>query len=288
MQTNDIIIAVNGISILEMNIREVVALMRGEEGTSVEITFLRNEEEKKLVLERAIIRMQPAEAWIEEDVGYVRLTSFNRNAESSVRKVIEDIQSEDSNIQGYIFDLRQNPGGLLDQALKISDLFLEAGEIVSVRSEKKENQSSALRFQAKEGDILDGLPLIVLVDGGSASASEIVAGALQDHQRAIIVGTQTYGKGSVQNILDVGSLAGMPQNTYGLKITVQRYFTPSGELIDGSGLTPNVVVDENSKLEDVSVHKSQKYPEDIQLAYALREVRRLFAYDSNDKISSVN
>jgi carboxyl-terminal processing protease len=192
-----------------------------------------------ITIKRDIIKITSVRSRIEKDVGYVRITTFSEQTNKSTKEAIKKLK-KNKNLKGFVLDLRNNPGGLLEQAVYVSDLFLEKGEIVSTRGRDSENPET---YKAKPGDVINGLPLVVLINGGSASASEIVAGALQDHKRAIILGTQSFGKGSVQTII--------PVNPYGaLRMTTARYFTPSGRSIQKKGISPDIVVNE-AKLEKV-------------------------------------
>ena len=174
-----------------------------------------------------------------DDIGYLRITSFTEQTEDGLLKSIKRIQKENENIKGYVLDVRSNPGGLLSQAVKVSDIFLTRGEIVSTRGREKKD---IRRYRAKNKDHTNGKPIVVLINGGSASASEIVAGALQDHRRAIIVGTQSFGKGSVQTIMPFQR--SNAENVSGIRLTTARYYTPSGESIQGKGISPDIIVEQ--------------------------------------------
>ncbi len=235
---NDLIVKLNDEQVQGLTLEEAVDKMRGPVNSSLRLTILRKGQEKPLEisLTREVIHVRSARSRPDgEDVGYIRLTQFNEQATEGLEKGIADIQSKipDQKLKGYILDLRNNPGGLLDQAVSVADAFLEKGEIVSTRGR---NPEETARFNARPGDITHGKPLVVLINGGSASASEIVAGALQDHQRARIVGTRSFGKGSVQTIIPMG------QGQGALRLTTARYYTPSGRSIQAKGITPDVEV----------------------------------------------
>ena len=186
------------------------------------------------------IKIRSVKSEIIDDVGYLRITSFNEQTEKGLIDSIKNIQSNpDNNIIGYVLDVRSNPGGLLTQAVKVTDIFLERGEIVSTRGRDKKDIK---RYRAKKADRTNGKPLVVLIDGGSASASEIVAGALQDHRRAIIIGTQSFGKGSVQTIIPFQ--VSNSDDLTGIRLTTARYYTPSGKSIQGKGITPDMIIEQ--------------------------------------------
>jgi carboxyl-terminal processing protease len=188
----------------------------------------------EVTLNRAVIRIQSVRSRVEGEIGYVRITSFTEQTDSGLRQAVAKMRDQlGPKFKGLVLDMRNNPGGLLDQAIAVSDAFLERGEIVSTRGRRSEE---AQRYNARAGDILGGLPLIVLINGGSASASEIVAGALQDHRRAILLGTRSFGKGSVQTIRPIG-------NQGAIRLTTARYFTPSGRSIQAQGIDPDIVVE---------------------------------------------
>jgi carboxyl-terminal processing protease len=219
-------------------LNQAVEKMRGPVNTKIKLTIMRKGAEKPIVvtLTRDVIRVRSVRSRVEgEDVGYIRLTQFNEQTTEGLKQAISDIKAKiaEGKLKGYILDLRNNPGGLLDQAISVSDAFLQKGEIVSTRGR---NPEETQRFNARAGDLTEGKPLIVLVNGGSASASEIVAGALQDHKRATILGTQSFGKGSVQTIIPLGSGNGA------LRLTTARYYTPSGRSIQAKGITPDIEV----------------------------------------------
>jgi carboxyl-terminal processing protease len=221
-----------------MTLNQAVEKMRGPVNTKIKLTVMRKGSDKPLeiTLSRDVIRVRSVRSeTLGDDVGYIRMTQFNEQTTDGLKKAITDIGAKISKdkLKGYVLDLRNNPGGLLDQAISVSDAFLEKGEIVSTRGR---NAEETQRFSARPGDLTDHKPLIVLVNGGSASASEIVAGALQDHRRATVVGTRSFGKGSVQTIIPLGSGNGA------LRLTTARYFTPSGRSIQAKGITPDIEV----------------------------------------------
>jgi carboxyl-terminal processing protease len=234
VKPGDVITHLDGESVLGMTLQEAVDKMRGPVDTSIKLTIARQGQEPfDLSLVRAVIKIQSVRSKIVEDVGYIRITSFNEQTETGLEAAFKEITAKEGDkLKGYVLDLRNNPGGLLDQAVAVSDAFLDKGEIVSTRGRKPE---MAQRFNAKGGDMANGLPLIVLINGGSASASEIVAGALQDHHRAIVLGTTSFGKGSVQTIIPLSNHGAM-------RLTTARYFTPSGHSIQGKGIVPDIEV----------------------------------------------
>ena len=238
IEAGDYIIQINEIPVLGMTITEAVDLMRGKQGTSITLTISREGLDPfEVEIVRDIIKIQSVKSDIFRGVGYLRITSFTEQTEDGIKKAINKIKEElkEDDI-GYILDVRSNPGGLLDQAIKVSDAFLEQGEIVSTRGREK---NDIRRYRANKGDLIDKKPLVVLINGGSASASEIVAGALQDHNRAIIIGTQSFGKGSVQTIIPFNK----PIEA-GIRLTTARYYTPSGKSIQGKGITPDLIVEQ--------------------------------------------
>jgi len=238
IQAGDYIIQINDTPVLGLTISEAVELMRGKRGTSINLTISREGTDPfEIEIIRDIIKIQSVKSEIFDDVGYLRITSFTEQTESGLKKAIVKINKDLNNeVVGYILDIRSNPGGLLDQAIRVSDAFLEQGEIVSTRGREK---NDIRRYRARTGDLINAKPLIVLINGGSASASEIVAGALQDHKRAIIIGTQSFGKGSVQTIIPFRKPV-----TAGIRLTTARYYTPSGKSIQGKGITPDIVVEQ--------------------------------------------
>lgn len=236
VKPGDLITHLNGESVQGLTLQESVEKMRGERGSSIKLTIRRPGAETpiELSLTRDVIRPQVARFRLEgNDIGYVRLSSFNEQTESALRRAVSTMRSQSGgNLKGLILDLRNNPGGLLDQAVQVSDDFLEQGEIVSTRARRPDD---AQRWNAKPGDITEGLRVVVLVNGGSASASEIVAGALQDHRRGVVLGTKSFGKGSVQTVMPI------PGNG-AIRLTTARYYTPSGRSIQALGISPDIEV----------------------------------------------
>ncbi len=238
VKAGDYIVKINNTQVQGKSLAEAVELMRGPVGTNINITVRRRGEKKALnfKITREIIEIKSVKSnIIDDEVGYIRLTSFNENSSDQIKKNIKNFKKE-KKIKKFILDLRNNPGGLLSQAVKISDFFLEHGEIVSTKGRKKiENR----KYFAKKGDLINGETLVVLINYGSASASEIVAGALQDHKRAILVGESSYGKGSVQSII--------PLNNKGaIRLTISKYYLPSGKSISEVGVTPDIEIAEGS------------------------------------------
>ena len=256
VKAGDYIVKIDGIQVQGKSLTEAVELMRGPVGTDIEITVRRRGIKKALIfnITRKIIEIQSVKSKIiDKEIGYIRLTQFNENSSSQVKNEINKLKKKE-NLKGYIFDLRNNPGGLLSQAIKISDFFLDNGEIVSTKSRKKfENR----KWFAKKGDLIDGKPLIIITNYGSASASEIVAGALKDHKRAIIIGESSYGKGSVQSIIPL-------KNKGAIRLTISKYYLPSGKSISEVGVTPDIEVIEQS--EDFKINTKT----DNQLNFALK------------------
>ena len=256
IKSGDYIVKIDGTQVQGKTLMEAVKLMRGPVGSTINLTIRRKGEKKDLEkkIKREIIEVQSVEAKIiERNIGYLRLKAFNNNSSNQLVEKINTFELKDKPV-GYILDLRNNPGGLLTQAINVTDFFLTNGEIVSTKGRRLiENR----RFFAKKGDKVKGKPLIVLINGGSASASEIVAGALKDHKRAIILGEQTYGKGSVQSIIPLSDGGG-------IRITVSKYYLPSGESISEVGVAPDILVEEKGK--DFKVNS----PSDNQLSYAIK------------------
>jgi carboxyl-terminal processing protease len=232
---NDLITHLDGDPVLGLTLSEAVEKMRGRVGSTITLTIRRGDLEAiEVPIERATITIRSVRHRTIGDIGYVRVTTFNEQSTAGLQNAVADIKIQlGDNLHGYVIDLRNNPGGLLDQAISVSDAFLERGEIVSTRGRDEENSS---RANAAPGDITGGAPLVVLINGGSASASEIVAGALQDHRRAIILGTQSFGKGSVQTIIPL-------QGHGAMRLTTARYYTPSGRSIQAKGITPDIIVE---------------------------------------------
>ena len=238
VKAGDYIVKIDDVQVQGKTLSEAVELMRGPVGSDIEITVRRRGERKALIftITREIIQVASVKSEIKDDqTAYIRLTSFNENSSKQIKNKIKEFK-KNKKIKNYILDLRNNPGGLLSQAIKISDYFLENGEIVSTKSKRKyENR----KWFAKKGDIIDGETMVILINYGSASASEIVAGALQDHKRAILVGESTYGKGSVQSIIPL-------ENEGAIRLTVSKYYLPSGKSISKVGVNPDIVIAEGS------------------------------------------
>ena len=235
IKPGDYITAIDGQQVMGMTLDEAVNKMRGKLGTKVKLTIRRpNEKPFDVTLKRDEIKIQSVKDDIKsDDVIYVRISSFNEEVDEIVAKSVAKAQKKLNNkVKGLVLDLRNNPGGLLDQAIAVSDLFLDKGEIVSTRSRNEEDN---IKYSAKEGDILNGLPIVVMINDGSASASEIVAGALQDHKRAVILGEKSFGKGSVQTLIPLANYGAM-------RLTTARYYTPSGRSIQAKGIEPDIEV----------------------------------------------
>ena len=243
LQPSDIITHLDRQPVQGLTLPEAVERMRGPVNSEIVLTIRRKGREPfDVSLARAVIKIQSVRSRAEKDVGYIRVTSFSEQSLAGIESAMKDMREKiGEKMVGLVLDLRNNPGGLLDQAVKISDAFLDRGEIVSTRSRRADD---AQRFNAKAGDLAGGLPIVVLINGGSASASEIVAGALQDHKRAIIMGTRSFGKGSVQTILPLG-----PHGA--IRLTTAHYYTPSGRSIQQKGIDPDIVV-EQAKVETVA------------------------------------
>ena len=256
LKAGDYIVKINDVQVQGKSLSEAVDLMRGPVGSGIELTVRRRGERKALTFNiiREVIQVQSVKSEIiDENIGYIRLTSFNDNSSDQIEKQIKKLK-KNKNLNSFILDLRNNPGGLLSQAIKISDFFLENGEIVSTKSRKK---SENRKWFAKKGDITDGKTLLVLINYGSASASEIVAGALKDHKRAIIVGENSFGKGSVQSIIPL-------KNRGAIRLTVAKYYLPSGKSISEVGVRPDIEVNEEG--DDFRI----KTDTDNQLNYAIK------------------
>ena len=256
IKAGDYIVKIDDIQVQGKSLMEAVKLMRGPVGSTIELTIRRKGKRKAInkTIKREIIEIKSVESKIlKEKVGYLRLKAFNDNSSKQLIEKIKKIENKERPL-GYILDLRNNPGGLLTQAIRVTDFFLDEGEIVSTRGRKAiENR----RFFAKKGDRVKGKPLIVLINNGSASASEIVAGALKDHKRAIILGSNTYGKGSVQSIIPLN-------NGGGMRITISKYYLPSGQSISGVGVSPDIFVDDEDDNFQINTET------DSQLNYALK------------------
>ena len=266
MRPNDLISELDGTPVLGLTLSEAVDIMRGEKGKPITLTVLREGEDEPLeiVIVRDTIRIRAVRTRVEgpqKNIGYIRLTTFNSQTTRNLKKAFNDLPAQigQNKLAGYIIDLRNNPGGLLREAISVSDTLLDQGEIVSTRGR---NDGDSSRFSARRGDMARGLPVIVMINGGSASASEIVAGALQDHHRAVIVGTQSFGKGSVQSILPL-------PNSGALRMTTARYYTPSGRSIQAKGITPDIIAE-------------QQIPEDLQGRKGRREADLRGALEGRD------
>jgi len=256
VKAGDYIVKINDVQVQGKSLTEAVELMRGPVGSDIKITVRRKGLKKSLIfnITREIIKVESVKSRLINDIGYLRLTSFNENSGDQFKKKIKKFK-KNKKINKFILDLRNNPGGLLSQAVKISDFFLENGEIVSTKGRKK---SENKKWFAKKGDLIDGNVLIVLINYGSASAAEIVAGALQDNKRAILIGERTYGKGSVQSIIPL-------KNKGAIRLTVSKYYLPSGKSISEVGISPDIVVAEEN-LESFRIDSKT----DNQLLYAIK------------------
>ena len=303
----DYIIQIDDTPVFGLTLNEAVELMRGDKGDPITITISREGREPfEVKIVRDFIKVQSVKDEIYDEIGYLRITSFTEQTEGGLIKAIKKIKSElNKKEQGYILDIRSNPGGLLSQAVKVVDIFLNKGEIVSTRGRDKKDIT---RYRAKNGDMINNKPLVVIINNGSASASEIVAGALQDHRRAIIIGTQSFGKGSVQTIIPFQK--SNSEGVAGIRLTTARYYTPSGISIQGKGIVPDIVVEQgtfesfnyqrysesdlkdsldkkeentinqNSDEKIISV-KEEKLAKDFQLQRALDLVRGLSLYQDS-------
>ena len=256
IKAGDYIVKINDTQVQGKSLTEAVELMRGPVGTDIEITVRRVGEKKAMVfnITREIIKITSVRSKvIDGDIGYIRLTSFNENSSDQFKEKIKDLR-KNKDINSYILDLRNNPGGLLSQAIKITDFFLDNGEIVSTKGRKK---TESRKWYANKGDVIEGSTLVVLINYGSASASEIVAGALKDHKRAILVGENSYGKGSVQSIIPL-------KNNGAIRLTISKYYLPSGKSISEIGVSPDIKVEEKS--ENFKMNSEN----DNQLNFALK------------------
>ena len=315
IQSGDFITHVDGEAILGLSLSEAVDKMRGPVGSEVSLTIVRNldEEPFDIVIIRDIIKLTAARVRIEDDVIIIRVTTFNEqttpNIEKGIKEKIDELSGEE-NVSGFIIDLRNNPGGLLSEAISVSDMFLNQGEIVSTRGRYN---GQAKRYSASKGDLAKNKPLVVLINGGSASASEIVAGALQDHKRAVILGTKSFGKGSVQSVIPLGENGAM-------RLTTARYYTPAGRSIQALGVVPDIIVEQSpfvnnekdsdkpssriteadlrgalsndrlsdeekellAKEQEIQIKKSQRRKTDYQLSFALDVISGLNIYGMND------
>ncbi len=238
----DYIVQIDDTPVFGMSLNEAVELLRGKKGDPITVTISREGLEPfEITIIRDFIKIRSVKNEIFDNIGYLRITSFTEQTEEGLKESIFSIQKELNNKEiGYILDLRSNPGGLLTQAIKVTDIFLTRGEIVSTRGREKKDIK---RYRAKTGDKIDGKPLVIIIDGGSASASEIVAGALQDHRRAIVIGTKSFGKGSVQTIIPFKK---NNEDVSGIRLTTARYYTPAGTSIQGKGITPDIIVEQGT------------------------------------------
>ncbi len=258
IKSGDYIVKIGKEQVQGKSLLEAVKLMRGPVGTSIDLTIRRKNVKKPLEFKvvRKIIEVKSVSSRIigeDKSLGYIRLKSFNENSDKQFLKSVKDFEKK-SNIKGYVLDLRNNPGGLLSQAINITDFFLEDGEIVSTRGRRV---SETRKFFARKGDEASGKPIVVLINNGSASASEIFAGALKDHKRAIILGENSYGKGSVQSIIPL-------RNGGGMRLTISKYYLPSGKSISEVGVTPDILVEEEG--DDFLINSDK----DNQLTYAIK------------------
>ncbi len=246
IMAGDLITHLDDEPVLGMTLSEAVSIMRGKVGSKIKLTVSRNESETlQIGITRAIIQLKAVKAKIDNNIGYIRVSSFNQKVDTEIINVIKKFKNDQ--LIGYVLDLRNNPGGLLDQAVNVTDIFLDRGEIVSTRGR---NGNDGSRFNAVKKDLTEGLPLVVLINQGSASASEIVAGALQDHKRAIIMGTKSFGKGSVQTIIPSG-------DDVAIKLTTAKYYTPLGRSIQKTGIDPDILV-EQAELKKVERQNKRK------------------------------
>ncbi|MDA9601371.1 S41 family peptidase [Alphaproteobacteria bacterium] len=232
VQAGDYITHLDGVSVIDMTLKEAIDIMRGEVGAPITLTIVRGTENPfDVEIKRDIIKVQSVKHRLIDDIGVLRISTFNEQTTTGLKKIIKKLESSDNPPIGYVLDLRNNPGGLLTESVSVSDVFLEQGEIVSIRGREKKDVKV---YSAKKGDLINKKPLIVLINEGSASASEIVAGALQDHDRAVIMGIKSFGKGSVQTIVPIDSGA--------IRLTIAKYYTPSGDSIQAIGIEPDIIV----------------------------------------------
>lgn len=255
IESGDLITHLDGESVQGLTLAQAVDRMRGKVGSDIRLTVVREGREPfDVTITRSVIKITSVRSRVEGKVGYIRITSFNEQTDTGLERAFKKLKDEiGDDIQGYVLDLRNNPGGLLDQAIAVSDAFLDRGEIVSTRSRKPEDTQ---RFNAREGDMAGGLPVAVLINGGSASASEIVAGALQDHRRAVVLGTKSFGKGSVQTIMPLSGSGAM-------RLTTARYYTPSGRSIQAKGVDPDIEV-KPAKYEEIESNRPRRSEADLR------------------------
>ena len=249
VEAGDLVTHLDGDPVLGLNLGQAVDKMRGRVGTDIRLTIRREDRDSfDVTITRAIIKIKSVRSRLEGNIGYLRITSFNEQAGKGVKEAMAKLHKErGDSLHGIVLDLRNNPGGLLDQAVAVSDAFLDKGEIVSTRSRRAEETQ---RYNARPGDLAKSLPMVVMINGGSASASEIVAGALQDHHRAIVLGTKSFGKGSVQTIIPLPGRGAM-------RLTTARYFTPSGRSIQVVGIEPDITV-EQAKVETIATQRRRR------------------------------
>ena len=280
VQAGDYITHLDGVSVVDMTLKEAIDIMRGEVGSSITLTILRGAENPfDVEIKRDIIKVQSVKHRFIDNVGVLRISTFNEQTTPGLKKIIEELESSDNPPIGYVLDLRNNPGGLLTESVSVSDIFLEQGEIVSIRGREKKDVQV---YSAKKGDLINGKPLIVLINEGSASASEIVAGALQDHHRAIIVGTKSFGKGSVQTIIPLSS------DGAAMRLTTARYYTPSGRSIQSLGVSPDILVEQHIRSDEDpdEARNFQRFEADLEnslLNDSLTDDERKFLEDERKK-----
>ena len=256
VQAGDYITHLDGVSVIDMTLKEAIDIMRGEVGASITLTIVRGTENPfDIEIERDIIKVQSVKHRLIDDIGVLRISTFNEQTTPGLKKIVEELESSDNPPIGYVLDLRNNPGGLLTESISVSDVFLEQGEIVSIRGREKKDVKV---YSAKKGDLINKKPLIVLINEGSASASEIVAGALQDHDRAVIMGIKSFGKGSVQTIVPIDSGA--------IRLTIAKYYTPSGDSIQAIGIEPDIIVPraELNIIDDYFTFRESDYKDAIE------------------------
>ncbi|MDR2902047.1 MAG: S41 family peptidase [Lactobacillales bacterium] len=274
LQTGDYITHIDGVSVVGLSLNEAVKKMRGKPKTKVTLTISRKDQKPfDVTLTRDIIKVKPVKYEAKGDIGYIRIITFSEKTTDMLHDAIKNLTKTigPKKILGFVVDVRNNPGGLLDQAVGVSDTFLSQGEIVSTRSRKPEE---TMRFSAQTPDMTNGLPLVVLINEGSASASEIVAGALQDHKRGVVVGLKSFGKGSVQTVKSIPGFGG-------IRITTARYYTPSGNSIQAKGITPDIVIP-RAKLEEMPVIEGYG-EENLPKAIAAEQGKKVSESDIKDK-----
>ena len=274
IKSGDYIININEETVIGMSLNDAVEKMRGKSGTKVKLTIRRgNEKPFDVTITREEIKVQSVKHELKnDDIAYIRIVSFSEDVDGQIKKSLEKMKAKakDKTLAGIVIDVRNNPGGLLDQAVAVTDLFLDKGEIVSTRSR---NEEDTIKFTASPGDIVNGLPIVILINGGSASASEIVAGALQDHRRAIILGEKTFGKGSVQTVIPLGDYGAM-------RLTTARYYTPSGRSIQAKGIEPDIEV-KPAKIETIETFQ---FMGEAEFGNALKNESGEEVKKSSDKI----